>query len=209
MIEKFQVDMHQRDQETVVSSVDPETPAKVLRRKPFYAAELVMKGLDLRALLANFPERLKQLVPVSSSSQTSNYRTRSDLPPVDPQSPWYDADDFHEIDWSSQETPVLHILPVVSCPRFMYFKRNPMDVQTESSKFGNEETHRCLLGKEPCRSRLASCRSLLIMMSSRLAAPQVQISLASDRISELRNAFSKTSPHAQTVCLICPHCYTY
>lgn len=47
MIEDFQVDMHQRDQEMTVAGITPSS-TKVIRRKPFYAAEVVMKNLDLR-----------------------------------------------------------------------------------------------------------------------------------------------------------------
>lgn len=50
MIEDFQVDMHQRDQEMTATET-LSSSSKVNRRKAFYAAEVVMKNLDLRCKL--------------------------------------------------------------------------------------------------------------------------------------------------------------
>ncbi|KAF8897633.1 golgi-body localization protein domain-containing protein [Infundibulicybe gibba] len=170
MIDEFQADMHQRDQESVVPGLVPNAP-KVTRRKPFYAAELVLKGVDLRALLAIFSEPLKKDVPISFPSQRSNYRTRNDLPSTDLASPWYDTDDFVETDWTMPSPQMFHLLPVANIPHFTYFKRNLANFHDEggSSKFGNEESHTCLLGREP-------------------SVPQIQISLASARMAELSEA---------------------
>ncbi|KAL0572042.1 Protein SABRE [Marasmius crinis-equi] len=171
MVDELQVDMHQRDSETVVA--DPTASSvKARRRKPFYAAELVMKGLDLRAILATFSEPLKADIDISTPPHKSNYRTRTDLPTADHSSPWHDPDDFIETDWRSppdSEHAQLHILPVASCPRFTYFKKNSAisGDPTQRSKFGDEDTHQCLLGKEP-------------------SVPQVQSTLASERVSQLK-----------------------
>jgi hypothetical protein len=150
MINEFHADMHQRDQETVIPGQTPDT-FKVLRNKPFYAAEVVLKGLDLRAMLATFTEPLKQSVPVASSER-SNHRTRPDLPAVDSASKWIDSDDFVETDWLPSTRPTVYLLPVVACPRITYFKRNSkaQKAQEHSTKFGAEDTHVCLLGKEAC-----------------------------------------------------------
>ena len=152
-LEDFQVDMHQRDQETIVLGAD-DNSNRVIRHKPFHAAEVVMKGLDLRAILAIFSEPLKKLIPVNAPPQASNYRTRNDLPEVPLSSSWYDAADFVELGWEASSSPTLHVLPVVSCAHFMYFKRNSalLDLPFENSKFGTEDTHVCLLGKEPSLS---------------------------------------------------------
>jgi hypothetical protein len=151
MIEEFQVDMHQRDQETVVTGLTPGT-TRILRRKPFYAAEVVLKGIDLRAMLAIFLEPLKKSVPVTSPPLRSNYRTRNDLPKKDSPSTWNDSDDFIETDWTPSTVPTVHFLPVMACYRFTYFKRNSSAPgnQVETSKFGTEGSHKCLLGEEPC-----------------------------------------------------------
>ncbi|KAF9008973.1 golgi-body localization protein domain-containing protein [Cyathus striatus] len=174
MIEEFQVDMHQRDEEIAV--VGPFSDAmKIIHRKPFYAAEVVLKGLDLQVLLATFAESLKQAVEMTAPSQRSNYRKRSNIPTTPLSSYWYDSDDFVEVDWTSQVTPILHLLPLATCPHFVYFKRNSAltsspDAQT--SKFGIERSHVCLLGKET-------------------TVLQVQARLALARIEELKSQLNK------------------
>ncbi|KAK2466286.1 hypothetical protein APHAL10511_001928 [Amanita phalloides] len=150
MIDHFQADFHQRDEEAAITSTDTQTP-KSLRRRAFYAAEVVLKGVDLRTLVATFPEPGKRNVTMSGTTQRSNYRTRKDLPPADLTYPWYDPTDFIETDWASSETPELHILPIATCPYFAYFKRNTAFAAKEKhlSKFGIEKSHTCLLGTEP------------------------------------------------------------
>lgn len=146
LIDEFQVDMHQREEESIIPGLRPNT-TKHARRKPFYAVELVMKGLDLRAMLAMFDDPLKIDVGVSSSPQRSNYRTLADLPSTSVNSAWNDDDDFIELDWTPPSTPSLHFLPVATCPRFTYFRR-PQD--DGNSKFGSEKTHTCYLDTQPC-----------------------------------------------------------
>ncbi|KAJ7276501.1 golgi-body localization protein domain-containing protein [Mycena haematopus] len=163
IIEEFQVDMHQREEEINVPGLLPNS-TKVVRKKPFSAVELVLKGLDLRAMLATFDDPLKIDVGVSSSPQRSNYRTCTDLPPTPADSEWMDEDDFIELDWTPPSTPSPHFLPVATCPRFTYFRRGAV---TDTTKFGLEKSHTCYLGKEPSVLR-------------------VQIDLATDRIAELQ-----------------------
>ncbi|KAJ3799089.1 golgi-body localization protein domain-containing protein [Lentinula aff. detonsa] len=170
MIENFQVDMHQRDQEMTVAGTSTSS-TKVIRRKAFYAAEMIMKNLDLRSLVAIFKEPLKQAVGISAPPQKSSYRAREDLPIIDLSSSWYNMDDLVETDWSTSTEPTLHILPVASCPRISYYKKNTalVDNQMERSKFGKEHTHQCLLGGEP-------------------SVPHIQMTLASERIDQLNAA---------------------
>lgn len=148
--------MHQRDLECEVPGAVPGTK-KIVRRKPFSAAELVMQGLDLRVLLALFTEESKATIPLKTAEAPFRraYRARSGLPKLSvPSSKWFDADDFVEVDRSYTSDPTIHLLPVAVCPRFTYFKKNlaSMSVEGEKSKFGQEDTHRCLLGNEPGQS---------------------------------------------------------
>ncbi|KAF8076499.1 golgi-body localization protein domain-containing protein [Lyophyllum atratum] len=168
LIEEVQADLHQRDEESVVPGLLPDT-TKVLRRKPVYAAEVSLKGLDLRALLATFKEPLRESIEMIAPPQRSNYRVHQNLPTTPSVSVWHDSSDFIEVDWSPSSEPTLHLLPVVTCPQFTYFKRNSVGPHnsTHASKFGLEESHSCLLGKS-------------------LAVPQVQIEIAGNRIKELR-----------------------
>jgi hypothetical protein len=159
MVSEFKADLHQRETEHVIPGSLPDS-VKISRHKNFYAAEVVLKDLDLRALLAIFPDPLKQSVNVTLRPLHSNYRTRNDLPQSSPLSSWFHAEDFVETDWSSSERPTLHILPVVACPRFTYFKRtvNAEHSNLQSSKFGFEDTHTCLLGKDDCELVSGCCR---------------------------------------------------
>lgn len=154
MIDRFQADMHQRVQET--TTTEPDGTKKTTTHKPFSAIEVVLKGLELRALLAIYPEVLKQSVPLDCSPIGSAYRNRENIPVIEPNSHWIDLDDFVETDWSSDGIPILHLLPVMSCPRFTYFRRaapaSASENRTEFSKFDNENTHLCLLGTEACES---------------------------------------------------------
>jgi hypothetical protein len=149
MIDKFRADMHQRDQESIVSGRFPDA-IKVVRHKPFYAAEVVLNGVDLRAMMAIFPEPLKQSVDVTSSGQRSNYRTRKDLPATEPSSSWFDLDDFVETDWLPSVVPTVHLLPALACSHLTYLKRNSSENPVVTSKFGDEDSHSCLLGTEKC-----------------------------------------------------------
>jgi len=147
MIEEFHVDMHQREEEIML----PDS-VKIIRRKPLYAAEVALKGLELRALLATFQESLRGSIEMAAPPQRSNYHAYHGLPTTGPSSPWYDNDDFIETDWSPSTGPQLHLLPIMICPQVTYFKRNSATLTgtTQSSKFGVEESHTCLLGSEKC-----------------------------------------------------------
>lgn len=158
MVEEFQADMHQRDQESIVPGKEPDS-IKVVRHKPFYAAEVILVGMDLRTLLAIFQEPLKKKVPVASTEQSSNYRTRNlDLPQISSTSSWFDIQDYSDIDWDHSILPKLHLLPIAACPRFTYIKRNNNSVHAAiaNTKFGNEDTHTCLLGGESCKTFIFS-----------------------------------------------------
>ncbi|KIY67939.1 hypothetical protein CYLTODRAFT_375145 [Cylindrobasidium torrendii FP15055 ss-10] len=148
LVDEFYADMHQRETETTVT--DPDGHERILRHKPFSEAEVVFKGLDLRALVAIFDEPLKKEYPPDSSSHGGNYR-KQDLPETPLSSSWYDPDDFVELDWEATDEPrQFHLLPVVACPYFMFFKKmDAHETPSQNSKFGTEDTHSCLLRTEP------------------------------------------------------------
>ena len=179
-VEEFQADMHQREEESTVGG-------RPVRRKPFYAAEVIMKGIELRAMLATFHEPLKQNIQITASTQRSNYRNHVDLPITASTSTWYDLEDFVELDWLSSSPPILNLLPLATCPHFTYFKRNTSlpGVSPQTSKFGSECSHICLLGKEQCKLYRIS---VLPMTNILVAVPQTQISLASARVTELKKS---------------------
>ncbi|KAI0677563.1 golgi-body localization protein domain-containing protein [Trametes maxima] len=170
LIDDFHADMHQRDTET---SGPTQGGVKTVHHKPFYAIEVVLKNLDLRAMLAVFPDTLKQCTPLESAPTVSNYRTRNELKPIALDSNWVDMDDFAVYEQEDPDPPEIFLLPAVSCPRFTYFKRvdehgpDGPDKPSDRSKFGSEDTHVCLLGKEP-------------------SVTQIQMELASKRVVQLR-----------------------
>lgn len=206
-VEEFQADMHQREEESTAAGPIPNT-TRVIRRKPFYAAEVIMKGIELRAMLATFSEPLKQDVQITASAQKSNYRKHVDLPITTSTSTWYDLEDFVEFDWLSSSSPILHLLPLATFPNFTYFKRNSSlpGIFPQTSKFGSEHSHICLLGTEPCK---LSCISVLPILDILLAVPQTQISLASARATELNKSLqSEATPKGHkglTVSTLCKH----
>lgn len=143
--------MHQRDQETIAPDKDPDS-IQVVRHKPFYAAEVVLKDVDLRAMLAVFLEPLKRSVFLSASSNRSNKNQDSSSSEIPPS--WLNSDDFVETDWSPVHSlPEIQLFPVLSCPKVTYLKKNTRatEIHVENSKFGDEDTHTCLLGIEPCK----------------------------------------------------------
>lgn len=163
MIGHFTADLHQRAQETTITTAKG---VKTVVHKKFYAVEVVMIETEMRALMAIFSDSLKQHVPIEASHMESTYRTRQDIPTIDMNSPWADMDDFRDSDWNPPSTPVLHALPMVSCPRFTYFKRlfaSATQDKVESTKFGEENSHVCFLGKEPCMCCLVSAENAAYM----------------------------------------------
>ncbi|KAG1768119.1 golgi-body localization protein domain-containing protein [Suillus occidentalis] len=165
----FQADMHQRDQESIAPG-DSQDSIKVVRHKPFYAAEVVMKDMDLRAMLATFSEPLKQAITLAFESDRDTSNATKPLPTIAP-SDWIDVDDFVETDWSSKHEPDIRLLPLLLCSRLTYFKKNATSGPMEGSKFGVEDTHTCLLGSEP-------------------SVPQIEVELANHRIAQLRDTLS-------------------
>jgi RNA pol II promoter Fmp27 protein domain len=197
--------MHQREEEFTAPGPIPNT-TRIVRRKPFYAAEVIMKGIELRAMLANFPEPLKRDVRITASDQRSNYRKHADLPITTSTSTWYDLEDFVGLDWLSSRPPVLHLLPLATFPHFTYFKRNTSlpGVFPQTSKFGSEHSHICLLGEEQCRFSRISVLPILYIL---VAVLQTQISLVSARVTELKKSLQGEATlrgqKGLTVCMLC------
>ncbi|CAE6347030.1 unnamed protein product [Rhizoctonia solani] len=166
VVETFQADLHQRDEiEIIKNEVTGDSKKKT--HKPFYAAEVVAKGLDLRAMLARFREPEKpgvDLPPLPSGEFETSSSARPPLPPSSKEpmhSRWVDLDDFVETDWTPNDSnPALWLFTVASCPRITYFKKPERPISNDIrhttcsipeeslSPFGNENTHKCLMGTE-------------------------------------------------------------
>ena len=184
---RFQADMHQRAQESTIHKPDGTT--KTIVHKPFYAVEVVLTDMELKTVLAIFHESLKQRIPLEPTHTESGYRTREGIPTTEAGSPWVDLDDYTDTSWApTTDNPTMHHLLAASCPRFTYFKRaypNKMKDRVEESKFGDEDTHVCFLGKEACSLVFLSV-DIMANLHFYLAVPRIQMNIASDRIEKLR-----------------------
>lgn len=160
LIDHFHADLHQRDEESTQFNPSLGT-SEVVRHKSLHNVEVVLRGLNLRAMLGTFQDPVKKLVlPDPPEEGTDDDGFHSNLPTTDPGSIWFDEDDFVELDWSSRDTPVVNLLHAAECPHFVYTKC-PVEKQnakvhklTVFSKFGDEDTHSCYLGKEPRKAFL-------------------------------------------------------
>jgi hypothetical protein len=168
VVETFQADLHQRDQvESIKNEVTGHSQTKT--HKPFYAAEVVAKGLDLRAMFARFSEPEKPVVdlpPLPSGESESSSSARPPMPESSKEpisSRWVDLDDFVETDWTpNDQEPGIWLFTAASCPRITYFKKPERPTVKDvahttcshqgavTSQFGNEDTHVCLMGTELC-----------------------------------------------------------
>ena len=173
LTERFQADMHQRAQESTITKPDGTT--KTIVHKPFNAVEVVLSDIELRTVLAIFNEPLRQHIPLESSQLDSSYRTREGIQVTASDSAWIDLDDFADTNWApTTEDPTVHHLLAASCPRFTYFKRaypNTMKDRVERTKFGDEDTHVCFLGKEDCELLWCLLRSFTNIPLSRSTYP--------------------------------------
>lgn len=148
-MDTFQADLHQRLEEKTRSKSQKQK-SKVVRHRPFYAIDVILSGLDLRSLMATFVEPDKPPMDTGVNFNSRNFLNA--FTPCSPLSDWIDLNDFKETDWEMPETkPTVYIYETASCPRFVYFKRMPTDLISNSNKvkFGDEATHVCLMGKEP------------------------------------------------------------
>lgn len=157
LIETFQADLHQREQTITIKDAKSGV-VKTIAKKPFHAAEVVITGLSLRVLRAVFTEPEKTMVQLDGKHEDEP----TVLPPgptEDFSSAWVDLDDFRELNWTQTDRqPRLWLLPIGECPRFTFFKRVSLQQASpkegagiETSKFGNEDTHVCFLGKQDCK----------------------------------------------------------
>lgn len=154
-IEHFHADLHQREEQTSITRQGGVEP-KVVRHKPFNAVEVVITDIDLRALFAVFAEPQKKTIPLKGSLPGST-KFWEFLVPTPSSSLWVDTDDFVELDWSPNDRePNLYLHDAAHCPRFVYFKRSTRPLSPEDingvclkTKFGDENSHVCLMGKQP------------------------------------------------------------
>lgn len=204
-IGRFNVDLHQREQEEVVQNADSTETKKVLH-KAFYQAEVDLDGVDLRVLTAVFKEPEKQVIvpdEVDEADETvpppkQNYEVK------DEDLEWIDLDDYVDAAYTFPDrNPSLRVLPFTVCPRFTYYRQTDTTPKEDlsgsedseqdlehggKSKFGHEPSHTCLMGcatGAPLRNPL-SARSLTDLLTFFFPDTiTVQIDSARHRLNEL------------------------
>jgi len=195
LIDHFHADVHQRDEESTQFNPSLGT-SEVVRHKSLHRAEVVLRGLHLRAMVGTFQDPVKKIVlPDPAEEGTASNKFRSNLPVTKPGSIWFDKDDFVELDWSSRDVPVVNLLHAAECPHFVYSKC-PVEKQsakvhhrTVFSKFDNEDTHVCYLGKEP-RGFFLTLSKGCDTYTALVASAHIQAKLVRERIEELRKTLS-------------------
>ena len=160
-IARFNVDLHQREQEETVKKLE-STVTKTISRKVFYSAEVDCEGVDLRVISALFKEPEKQSVApdeedLEGDEGPSPSSSRQKFTLADEDLEWIDMDDFVDAVYTiPDDNPALRIFPFINCPRFTYYRKidaeKKDDLETDGTevlaktKFGTEPSHTCLMG---------------------------------------------------------------
>lgn len=180
----FQADAHQREQEKVVRN-ELLDRVKVVKHKPFYAGEIYLDHVHLRAISATFDDADKRLTQSDTASEafseTLSGMRVSEM--VDAEASWFAYDDY--VDTTSRPDnadPVMEMYDIATCPRVQFSKwvsarRMTNDIRKEvqagdgttssleASKFGHERTHDCLMksSKRKClRQRQSHTIDLIV-----------------------------------------------
>lgn len=164
-IGRFQADLHQREQKklSINKKLNRQT---IVPHKPFYAAEVLLNDVSLRALNAIFSQPSLALDGDGSDSSTSTEPHGlhvSELLPAEQL--WYNFDDYVDTDTKPEDhDPWLEMHTIGHCPQFLFSRWVPSQrISTESgdshhgsgrpdieaSRFGKEKTHKCLIGESP------------------------------------------------------------
>lgn len=217
-LDSFHVDMHQRQQETIKERAELQETKKVFH-KPFYEAEADFAGIDLRTLVGRFKDSAKRLVDLEDDQEAGADEQQElfegDDSLGDDEQDWIDVNDYVEIGYTPDEAekPEIRLMQALTCPRFSFYRRNDSlkereaknkrrDGQTildenaaglEKTKFGNEETHTCLIGEGPrawtVQSDLASDRARCL--EAELERLHKRAGWHSDKIADQRKDLQK------------------
>lgn len=162
-VEQFRADIHQRLQEEVFynKNLPIENRKKTRKHKGFYASDLMVNGIQIRGIRADFTETDIGL-PI---------KDRADRPPKVSELPkdqraWFNHFDFIDVDRRPHDRdPEVEVVQLMDCPQAFLSQRHkarlvsteqPKDKKTkvdvdapremEATKFGHEESHICYLG---------------------------------------------------------------
>lgn len=134
---RFNVDLHQREQEETV--INPDTgERKTVMHKAFYMAEIDLDSVDLRAITALFKEPEKAVaVPeelAENSEEDQGLPAADDYILRDEDLDWVDLDDYVDALYKiSDNDPQLRVLPFIVSPRFTYYRHVDAAAKTGGS----------------------------------------------------------------------------
>lgn len=170
-IGRFNVDLHQREEEEIIRRSN-STHIKKIVQKVFYQAEIDLDGVDLRVMSAVLSEPGKQQVALHHigsneiDDEDSTPEISQNTTVSDEDLEWIDIDDIKDAIYTlTDDNPRIKIVPFISCPRFTYYRHsdtrsnvpdskqneatirlNPTLTENRKTKFGNEHTHTCTCG---------------------------------------------------------------
>ncbi|CEQ42515.1 SPOSA6832_04335, partial [Sporobolomyces salmonicolor] len=166
-IGRFNVDLHQREQEMVIRRPEA-SESKIVKHKAFYMAEVDLDSVDLRTIVAKFKEPEKAHVAPADAEMDED----AGPPPTDDfgvvgdeDVDWINLNDFNDSAYTiGDRHPRISILPLMVCPRFTYYRHvdslpvreddddgsndgeAPTPSERPKTKFGTELSHTCLMG---------------------------------------------------------------
>ncbi|GAA5830097.1 hypothetical protein JCM11251_006874 [Rhodosporidiobolus azoricus] len=195
-IGRFNVDLHQREQEMSIRR--PEmSESKTVKHKAFYMAEIDMDSVDLRTITALFQEPEKAYaapVDVDPEEASTPGPSFDSFHVSDEDVEWINLNDFNDADYTmADRRPQLRLLPLMTCPRFTYYRHTDaapahedddrssdhfdlMARERGKTKFGHEPSHTCLMG---CSTDTIGVQIKEAEM--RLTELEVQLETANDR----------------------------
>jgi hypothetical protein len=197
--------MHQREQEEVIRRPGADVHKQALH-KAFYQAEVDCADVDLRVVSARFSEPEKRFVVrerEGGDHEDVDVPLQEEELGSDAELDWIDNDDYVDMTSTFRDVdPVIRVLPVLSSPRFTYYRQptsgeRPRSTDDDTSaqsepdpgppvitKFGSEKTHTCLIGQATGRYLPSAFGQLLTCEASDTI--DVQIEMAQKRLDELQ-----------------------
>lgn len=167
---KCHIDLHQRRE--VLRYVNKNLGIdKKVRKFKLNSGEIDVEEADIRVVSATFKDpsirgnlvpyytgRTDNLLDVETyqaerleSSKSQQDRWVKDISPSSSDFSWLDYEDFIELEEREvlSADPEVDVTPFFYTPRFAYFRQFSIEVPEGRYPFGNEQSHRCLIGQVP------------------------------------------------------------
>ena len=184
-IQHFQAYLHQREQTKIVRK-EALGRMGTIKHKPFYAADVILEAMELRAISTVFESQskafLEKIATHMGDVPEPDGQLVEDLP--HDEAPWYNGDDYVDTDGRpADQNPRFEMHELGFCPQFHYSRWLPalklrpdviekmkkghwFGTDLEASKFGKEPSHQCLLGEHQGQPRFRSLSYLIVLIPS-------------------------------------------